>query len=297
LFEQRVHRYGVVVVAPDEVRAVLADYLPGYRAESVRPAGAGLDNIAYQVNGELIVRFRRADPQRVDDEAGLLAVVAEVSPVPVPRPLIVDPARGVLAYRMLPGVPLIDVPRPGPPVGDDIAETLGALLAALHAVPVDRVDGLVPIDNDPLEQWLADVTGIWSRVAQHVPAAHRPAVEGWLAAAPPPTAADTVLSHMDLGIEHVLVDPATWTVSGVIDWGDAAVGDPAYDLGLILRDLGPGGLAAALRGRGGGDAALRERAAFHARCGLIEDLAYGVETDRRVYAERSLAALDRLFTD
>jgi aminoglycoside phosphotransferase (APT) family kinase protein len=283
------------VADPDDVRAVLAERLPGYRADSVRPAGAGLDNIAYQVNGELIVRFRRTRPERVAREAGLLAVIAEVSPLPVPQPLIVDPVRGALAYRMLPGVPLIDLPAPAPVVTERIAESLGRLLAAVQAVPAERVAGLVEIDNDPLTDWLAEAVRSWPTLTPYVPEVHHRAVERWLATAPPPTATTTVLSHMDLGIEHVLVDPATWRVLGVIDWGDAAIGDPAYDLGLILRDLGRRGLDAALRARGGSDAAERDRATFHARCGLLEDLAHGLTTDRPVYAQKSLAALSELF--
>jgi aminoglycoside phosphotransferase (APT) family kinase protein len=284
-----------VVVDPTDVRALLAAYLPGHPAVSVQRFASGLDNIAFRVDDELIVRFRRAEPGAVDREAGLLAVVADVSPLPVPEPLIVDPARGVLAYRILPGVPLFELPIPSPAVVESIAGALGGLLAALHALPPERVSGLVEVDNDPLPQGLAESATTWPAVASHVPVGHRPAVERWLVCPPPETALTTVFSHMDLGIEHVLVDPVTWAVRGIIDWSDAAVGDPAYDLGLILRDLGPRGLDAALHGLGGGDAAMRERAVFHARCGLIEDLAHGVQTDRPAYVDKSLAALAWLF--
>ncbi len=280
---------------PTDVRAVLADYLPGHPAVSVQRCDAGLDHIAFRVDDELIVRFRREDPGAVDREAALLAVVADVSPLPVPEPLIVDPARGVLAYRILPGVPLFELPGPSPAVVDGIAEALGGLLATLHALPAEQLSGLVEVDNDPLPQWLAEAAATWPAVAPHVPAEHRPAVERWLAGPPPETAVTTVFSHMDLGIEHVLVDAVTWAVRGIIDWSDAAIGDPAYDLGLILRDLGPRGLEASLRGCGGADAAMRRRAAFHARCGLIEDLAHGLQTGRREYVDKSLAAMAWLF--
>ena len=283
------------MVDPTDVRAVLADYLPAHPAVSVQRFDSGLDNIAFRVDDELIVRFRRDDPGGVDREAALLAVVADVSPLPVPEPLIVDPARGVLAYRILPGVPLLELPIPSPAAVEGIAEALGGLLAALHAVPAERVAGLVELDNDPLPQWLAEAGTTWPAVAPHVPVERRPAVERWLADPPPDTAVTTVFSHQDLGIEHVLVDPVTWAVRGIIDWSDAAIGDPAYDLGLILRDLGPRGLDAALRDRGGADAALRDRAVFHARCGLIENLAYGLQSDRRAYVDKSLAAMAWLF--
>ena len=42
----------------------------------------------------------------------------------------------------------------------------------------------------------------------------------------------------------MLADPRTWAVTGVLDWGDAAITDPAYDIGLLYRDLGPAALDA-----------------------------------------------------
>ena len=44
-----------------------------------------------------------------------------------------------------------------------------------------------------------------------------------------------VLTHNDFGPDHLLVQPETLTVSGVIDFGDAVVGDPAIDfVGLMV---------------------------------------------------------------
>ena len=94
-----------------------------------------------------------------------------------------------------------------------------------------------------------------------------------------------MFSHNDLGIEHVLIDPVAWTVTGIIDWSDAAIVDPAHDFGLLYRDLGPAALRVAL-GRYRGDtndvAALSERAVFYARCRVLEDLRMGLRPDDRV---------------
>ena len=44
-----------------------------------------------------------------------------------------------------------------------------------------------------------------------------------------------VLTHHDFGPDHLLVQPETLTVSGVIDFGDVVVGDPAIDfVGLMV---------------------------------------------------------------
>ena len=40
---------------------------------------------------------------------------------------------------------------------------------------------------------------------------------------------------------------------------------------------------------------LEERAAFYPRCSLFEDLAYGLQTGRTQYVDKSLAALAWLF--
>ena len=67
---------------------------------------------------------------------------------------------------------------------------------------------------------------------------------------------------------------------GLNDWTDAAIADPAYDLALIYRDLGPEVFDLTLAHYDGGrfDAADRERAVFYARCSLLEDIAYGLST-------------------
>jgi hypothetical protein len=79
------------------------------------PVGEGSDNLAYEVDGELIVRWsKEPDPAaraaRVDREARLLAAVASISPLPVPVPSFTVAEQGCLAYRKLPGVPLLDLP-------------------------------------------------------------------------------------------------------------------------------------------------------------------------------------------
>ncbi|MFC7246656.1 phosphotransferase family protein [Catellatospora aurea] len=284
-----------------DVRDVLAAHLPGHRIGAVVELGVGLENVAYEVDGALVVRFSREhDPVRraelIEHEARLLAAVARVSPLPVPEPVFAAPDLGCLAYAKLSGVPLPESPG-WVEHGTSIAATLGELLAVLHAEPVDAWRGLADVDDQPPAEWLREAAELHEAVAEHVPVAHRRAVEAFFESPPPGRGHDLVFSHNDLGIEHVLVDPAEWTVTGVIDWSDAALVDPAYDFGLLHRDLGPAALRAALaRYPAAADvAALVERAVFYARCSVFEDLAYGVETGRVGYLDRGVGAMAWLF--
>jgi aminoglycoside phosphotransferase (APT) family kinase protein len=88
----------------------------------------------------------------------------------------------------------------------------------------------------------------------------------------------------------------TAAVTGILDWTDAALVDPAYDFGLLQRDLGRPALDAALANypahqRGG----IVERAEFYAQCSVLEDLAWGDAAGREPYVRKGLDALDRLF--
>ena len=117
-----------------------------------------------------------------------------------------------------------------------------------------------------------------------------------LGAVPPPGRRQLVFSHNDLGIEHVLVDPETATVTGILDWTDAALVDPAYDFGLLLRDLGPAALDAALADCPADRVdEIGERAVFYARCSVLEDLAWGDAPGREPYVRKGLEALGLLF--
>jgi aminoglycoside phosphotransferase (APT) family kinase protein len=296
-----------------EVERLVATHLPGHPAGPVERLGEGTDHDAYLVAGRLVVRIgKEPDPAaraaRTGRDALLLRTVGRVSPLPVPVPAFTVPDAGCIAYVPLAGVPLLRVPAAErTALAPGVAHALGGFLAALHALPAAAAGGLVETDLRTAAEWREEAVETCAHVAGAVPAAYRRRVAAFLDAPLPTEAfADVPLrfTHNDLGIEHVLVDPAAGRVTGIIDWSDAAVADPAADFARLERDLGPAAVDAALRayregGGGGLDAAaterLRMRAGFYARCMILEDLAYGLETGDAAYTEKSLAALGWLF--
>ena len=214
----RAHGPAVAASARQRARAAIAEHAPAYRNLPMAVLGAGLDHHAFLV-GDLVVRVG-ADVAR---EAALLRLIGERLSLPVPRPRFVDPLRGVLAYPLLPGRPLLGRT---PPAG--AAAQLGRMLAELHAInPADPVDPTpvdIPVEAANPREWLADLAG-------------PPELLRVLHADPPPTSTERVLAHADLGAEHLLA--ADGRLTGVIDWSDAAVTDPALDFARLYRDFGP----------------------------------------------------------
>jgi aminoglycoside phosphotransferase (APT) family kinase protein len=249
----------------------LAEHAPGYRLAELRELGSGLDHDTFVVD-DLVVRVARSDMR--SREPDLLALVARHVPLPVPVPRFADAQLGVLAYPLLPGRPLLGC-RPPP----DAAVHLGRFLHDLHRIDLAEVGDRAPVDPADPDAWLEDLDG---------PPRLLEVVHG----SRPPAARERVLAHADLGAEHILV--LGDRVSGVIDWADAALTDPALDFARVYRDFGPAFLDDALTAYGDRSPELLARITFFARCAALEDLAYGLGSGREEYsraAERSFAWL------
>jgi aminoglycoside phosphotransferase (APT) family kinase protein len=255
----------------DRAARALRVHAPELADAAPRELARGLDNVAHVV-GDLVLRVA-AGPDVVR-EAALLALLAPRLPLPVPVPRFADADTGVLAYPLLPGRPLLG--HAPPPAA---ARVLGRFLRALHDVDPDDVADLVPVEDADPDEWLAELEG---------PAELVDAVR----TAVPEAAVERVLCHNDLGAEHLLERDGE--ITGVIDWSDAAVTDPALDFARLYRDFGPEFLAQALDAYGGLPGA-GPRIAFFARCAALEDLAFGIASGRGEYAESARRSLAWLF--
>ena len=233
--------------------------------------GTGGDAVTF-VRDQLVIAVRQAG--NVSREAAVLEHVAGLQlPLQTPRAVFVDDGAGVLVTTLVPGRSLLDRE---PPAGT--GDVLGRLLTCLHSAQPD-----VPhIEREPFDfdEWISDLTG---------PA---PLVARTLEDAPSVLAGELVLSHGDLGAEHLFTTGDH--VTGLVDWGDAGVMDRAVDFARILRDFGPRVLEEALDAYVAASEVDRQAVTFFARCAALEDLGYAAATGRAAYgyaAQRSLTWL------
>jgi aminoglycoside phosphotransferase (APT) family kinase protein len=265
---------------------------PEFRGRSIIPIEAGWDFDVFEVDGEWIVRM----PNRPEVEPWLAAetaVLAELGPtlpVPVPRFELVRGTQGV-AYRKLEGEPLTP-----PRATASIGAVLGAALKALHGFPVSRALELGAKDfsgerfrahyrNTRWPQFQARVLPLLAR-DQRDDAERR--VRAYLADR---VAFRPALVHRDLGPEHVLV--ADGCVSGVIDWADVRVADPAIDFAWLLHEVGDEFASALLDPYDEAlDASFLERARFYHLLGPFYEVVYGQDTQQPALVESGLAGIN-----
>jgi aminoglycoside phosphotransferase (APT) family kinase protein len=110
-------------------------------------------------------------------------------------------------------------------------QKVGAFLRALHDLPLAELG----LHIRPDDQFPQTITRMRNEVLPLLDPAHRPAGVDLLDRATQTT--PSVLAHRDLGPEHLLVTDGS--VSGVIDWTDAGLDDPAMDLAWTVHGTPP----------------------------------------------------------
>jgi aminoglycoside phosphotransferase (APT) family kinase protein len=267
---------------------------PEFRGRSIIQLAGGWDFDVFEVDDEWIVRLPNRDEVAhwLAREVAVLPAVAPTLPVDVPHFELTRGADGV-AYRKLSGAELR-----AEDATASVADTLGRFLRALHAFPVPRALALGADDRsgERTSSYFRDVR--WPIFREHVvpllSEVEQEEVENRATRYVELSASvDAALVHRDLGPEHVLVRDGI--VTGVIDWTDALVGDPAIDFAWLVHgvrdDFGRDVLAA----YGAVDEAFLERARFLHVLGPFYEVHYGLFSSQPQLIESGLAGIrDRL---
>ncbi|HEU0301245.1 MAG TPA: phosphotransferase [Longimicrobium sp.] len=275
---------------------------------ALRPAragflGEGCDNRAFVVNGAWVFRFpKRPDVERqLAIEARLLAALDQSAALPLSVPRVSFHGRPSAAYplrfggyRLLPGV-TANLADPDELPLPRLAPVLGRFLSVLHAFPVDEA-ARCGVPEAPMEGFVGEVGeealenfGLVAELAPEAADRWRAFLTAGPAGVP---AGRRVLVHNDLAAEHVLYDAAAETLSGVIDWADAAIGDPSADLSGVLHWGGMPLLERVLQSYGGPvDEDTISCGRYLAACRGAGDVAFGVERGRGEYVAAGLRAL------
>lgn len=231
-------------LSKDTAGALIRASFSSIDTSDIRFLGSGWEFDAYVTADRWVVRFpRRAEGAKLFDKEGRVhRLVADVLPsaVAIPRVELVAapppefPYR-FAAHRFIPGVPADEVDER---FLASLARQLGEFLGAIHGIPevVAREAGVeADIDDEGGRSWFDQGLRGLSTLRRSDPVVDR-AVD-WVAEAlvsPVTFAGPLRFIHQDLSPEHVLVDPATGRLTGVLDWTDAILGDAARDFVFLV---------------------------------------------------------------
>lgn len=269
------------------------------------PLGAGWDNTAWlfrTADAAFVFRFPRraiAVPF-LSRELEILPHLAPLLPLPITAALWrgqMDNGWPFGGYRYLEG-DMAAIAGLGDADKLALAPAWGRFVRALHDIdPARLAPSELPIDPlgkvDVLRRW--DVTlsslatcGAMSaeveRTLAHARTAH--------------LTMDTrprVVCHGDLDGRHLVVArrPLGWEATGVIDWGDLMLGDPATDLGLAFSLLDGAARAAFFAAYGPIDPVTEALARFRAIASQAWVLGWALDVGHAAHAEEARRAIAR----
>jgi aminoglycoside phosphotransferase (APT) family kinase protein len=227
----------------------------------------GFDFKVVLVDDRWVVRIPRREQvlPALEQEIVLLPELEAALPVAVPHFEHISHDPPFVVYPLIQGTPLIDEDPDG----------VQGFLESLHGV---QTDVLPPTD------WIASYTEQCAKFEELVfpllDSDHRSRAQELFAEVATLTGFEPCVTHSDLGAEHMLV--RNGRLIGVIDWGDARLGDPALDYSWLLHGPFPDWDV---------DPELRRRARFYHRLAPFFSVHYGVFTKRPEYVAQSLATL------
>jgi aminoglycoside phosphotransferase (APT) family kinase protein len=274
---------------------ILAQAFPDLADRPVTVVQAGLDSHVLDVDGEWIVRIaRRANIEtHYKAEVALLGELAHTVSLPVPRPELCPRHSGVMRYRRLRGTTLEQ--HADGAHSRALGAQLGAFLGELHRFPKARVKeaGVRAYDRGG---WLEQVSFAYAEARDHAfpllePCEREAAKEMFESFLASGFEISFTLMHGDLKPEHILCDRAKGLISGVIDWTDARIGDPAVDFAWILHGAGAAFAGAASDAYRSADQGVVERSRFYYRLEPLFSLIFGAKERRPDLVGSSLAVV------
>jgi aminoglycoside 2''-phosphotransferase len=229
-------------VGIDRARQLIRELSP-LAADNVELLGAGTESAAFRVDGEWVVRFPLVPVAQgsVSTELALLPRLAPRLPVAVPRPEHIARREGQLvfsAYRALEGAPLSDAALStlSPSARERALDELAVLINAVHRIPAacaraagvsfELLKGAYHAAQEGLERELP--AGMLDPSELACIARQRRAFEHVQ-----PRPFMPVLLHSDIKPSHLLHDPSSGALTGLLDWGDASLGHSDFDLAII----------------------------------------------------------------
>ncbi|HET9894079.1 MAG TPA: phosphotransferase [Streptosporangiaceae bacterium] len=301
-------------VTPALAASLIREQFPGLAAGRVHRAGSGWDNNAFVVDGQWLFRFprRQLAIPGIEREIAVLPRLAPRLPLPIPEPRFAGRPSASYGWpffgaRMLAGTEFADAGIASPQ-RERAAAAVGGFLRVLHDPELSALVADADLPADPMGRAAPPVRAARAansleRLAERGIWSPDPDVSGLLGQAraaggdqAAPAARPLALCHGDLHFRHMLVDESG-AVTGVIDWGDLCLGDPAIDLSVayLAFDARARDELLAAYSRPVGQA--RELAARTCALSLAAALAeYAADDDRPALLRESLAGIRRSVT-
>ncbi|HGH7172990.1 TPA: aminoglycoside phosphotransferase family protein [Bacillus wiedmannii] len=235
----------------DSYKQYIKEALPNLSIHSYKQNEEGWDNVAVIVNDELLFRFPRKQEyaMRIPLEKELCIILSHsLQEIEVPKYHLfykndADAVPLCSYYTLIHGEPLKPeiVTTLEKQEREALITQLATFLATLHSIPLKHVETLeFPIEKT-LTYWKELQTKLNQYVTNSLTSLQKSSLnrlfENFFTFIDTTTFQNTII-HADFTHHHILFNKQNKNISGVIDFGDAQIGDPAFDFAGLYYDFG-----------------------------------------------------------
>lgn len=233
--------------------ALLAGHLPVADGVGLEPLGRGDFCLAFRLGRQVVRVARHTEAATaLEREACVLGKIGARLPLSVPRPTYhsASACPPFTVHDEVVGEVLTQEAwlTMTPTAKERTATDMAAFMSALHSLPAEigLGCGVRQLDGTALAHDLHEASAgtIYSLLERETQGRLEAALKGW--SVPVSQGRCPVLLHCDLAPGHLLGDPSTGRLTGIIDFGDLAVGEPTRDFIYLYEDYGPSFLTAVL---------------------------------------------------
>jgi putative isomerase len=291
-----------------QAKDVIRSRFPDFTIDKMYFAGEGSDFCAYAVNDEYIFRFgaNRESEERLHWEQYLLPKLQARLDIALPKFEIICPmdnGRPLVVYRMIKGKSFREEISRGLSDASKlrVAKQLADFLTVLHTFPVEKALAWGVNERSGQERCREFREGAHEIVYPNLSEQERDTCEWWFQEYlrnPDYSSYKPALVHGDLQGHHVLFDPDTESIAGVIDFSDIWIGDPDHDLYYLLEEHGEDFLGKLLRYYPHDDPEglfWKSRFFYLLRC--LDEIIWGMEDNHQEHVEEGWRDLREFLGD
>lgn len=299
-----------------KINEIIHSLIPGAEITALEEVNIGWSSRIYILNGEYAIKLpkTKSGSREVEKEMKITHAIRALLPVAVPRyvSMMHGGPQDAYAYMFIPGTMLTRKPLehngknfdpttvPDRSLYVSIQKQLSGILAAIHGIGISVVrDTLQEFDG---ETWSETYTLLGAKFSKSLSKAFpgrarleaETLLENIISSISSSRFAEKFI-HGDFGGWNILFDENSGKITGLLDWGDCRLGDPAVDFTEMIYDYGETYAREVLAYYGQeSEKTLLERAKLYLKLEGFRDLHYGLETGSKDFIEKGRKNIENM---
>ena len=234
-------------ITPEDAREEIARNFPEIEVSSIESIGEGMNNRGFEVNGKYVFRFpRKKDAARsCEIEIALLPELRKAVSLPIPNPEYVGRSandRPFMGYESIPGTPLAPelIRDSRGAMKPHLVQGISQFFREIHSFDIDKARRLGAPGPNLQEKYTEELERVretiypvldeqYPQEAEQLKAFIEKCFADYLND-PKSFEYQPAFLHGDLIEEHILYSSEQDKLTGIIDFGNAMIGDPVMDL-------------------------------------------------------------------